>query len=331
MKKEELYPLLFEPYYKEVMWGGSQMAARLNRNVPAGVLIGEAWEICDRPEFSSPAVNGPLAGKTLRELISVYGRELMGSRFEGGEFPLLVKLIDAGKKLSLQVHPDEDACEKIGGSAQPKTEMWYIMAVEEGAEIIAGVAADADREKFFEKMVSGDVTDMLRIYKSSPGDTYFIRAGLVHAIGAGNLLLEVQQNSDTTYRISEWGRLDSNGKPRQLHVEESGKCINFSLGDDILVRSEAPCTEGVRIRPVVGDCPFFKVDEISFCGRWHDSTEDSGSFHLITAVNFPVRVGRDGRFAEVPAGSTCLVPACFGKYTVSADGQKGVTLVRTSL
>ena len=214
--KDELYPLLFEPLYKEVMWGGTQLASKLNRPILSdGPPIGEAWEICDREGFSSSVANGPLAGTTLHELVAGCGKEFVGHRFSGQYFPLLVKLIDAGKRLSLQVHPNEAACAKIGNGAEPKTEMWYIIAAERGAKIIAGLSGKSTRRQFVDNINSSDIEKLLQVFDSYPGDAYFINAGRVHAIGAGNLLLEIQQNSDTTYRISDWGRTDADGKPRK--------------------------------------------------------------------------------------------------------------------
>ncbi len=295
------------------MWGGDLLASRLNRKLPEGKIIGEAWEICDRKEFSSPVLNGPLAGTTLHELIETYGRDLLGTNVEGKCFPLLVKLIDSGKPLSLQVHPDEKACGLIGGTAEPKTEMWYILAAKENAKIFAGLAPEADPETFFDSLNSPDLESFLKVYNSKPGDTFFIRAGLVHAIGAGNLLLEVQQNSDTTYRISDWGRLDSTGKPRELHVKQSKKCIDFS-----------DKTEPLLPRPSITDCPFFRVEALELKDILTPETSGE-SFHLLTAANHPVNV--EGTI--LPAGATCLIPACYGEYTIRTDAP--CTVIQTRI
>ena len=331
LDKDELYPLLFEPAYKEVLWGGHRLAEKFGRPLPVdGPPVGEAWEICDRPEFESPVLNGPLRGVTLRELVSGFGRDFVGHTFQGGRFPILVKLLDAEKRVSLQVHPNEAACRSIGGNAEPKTEMWYILAAEKGAKIIAGLSPKSSRMQFMENLHSPDIENQLQVFDSFPGDAYFISAGRVHAIGAGNLLLEIQQNSDTTYRLSDWGRVGADGKPRELHIEQALKCIDFM--DRTVPRITAPSdwVSHNRKFPLLNRCPFFQVDELLLSTDWHDSTESTASFHLLTAVSAPFKVGRTDKSTDVPIGSTCLLPACFGNYTINPAGEQA-TIIRTTL
>jgi len=330
--KDSLYPLLFEPAYKEVLWGGHRLAEKFARPIPAdGPAVGEAWEICDRAEFESPVINGPLKGVTLHDLVEQLGKDLVGHAFRGGRFPILVKLLDAEKRVSLQVHPGEAACREIGGGAEPKSELWYIIDADQGAKIIAGLSPKTSRMQFTESMHSPDIETQLQVFDSFPGDAYYIAAGRVHAIGAGNLLLEIQQNSDTTYRISDWGRLDANGKPRELHTKQALKCIDFM--DRTVPRITAPSDQVKHNRkfPLLNRCPYFQVDELLLSTDWHDSTESTASFHLLTAVSAPFQVGRPGRTAEVPAGSTCLLPACFGSYTINPSGDGQITIIRTTL
>ena len=219
IETDALYPLVFTPVYKEVMWGGNKLETILNREIPPhSEPVGESWEIVDRDDAVSTVENGPLKGCTLRQLVEYYGKDLVGRSFNGGKFPLLVKLIDAGKRLSLQVHPDEAACSRTPG-IEPKTEMWYIIHADKGAKIIAGLRNDTTKMRFLQNISTQEVESTLQIFDSVPGDAYFIKAGKVHAIGAGNLLLEIQQNSNTTFRISDWGRVDANGKSRELHLD----------------------------------------------------------------------------------------------------------------
>ena len=171
----------------------------------------------------------------------------------------------------------------------------------------------------------------LTVYESRPGDTYFIKAGLVHAIGAGNLLLEVQQNSDTTYRISDWGRVGNDGKPRQLHLEESAKSINLDLMDSPLVPRAADPADGNCKYPVIRDCPFFHVEDLRLAGPWEDSTGAGESFHLITAVNNAVRIEGSGTVTELEPGASCLIPACFGSYRISGPESSISTVIKTTL
>ena len=332
LDKDALYPLLFEPACKQVIWGGHRLAEKYGRTLPAnGAPVGESWEICDRPEFASPVSNGPLKGVTIRELVEKFGRELVGRSFRNGRFPILVKLLDAEKRVSLQVHPSESACARIGGTAEPKTEMWYILDASEGATIIAGINPKSSKMRFMENLDSPDIEAQLQVFDSFPGDAYFIPAGRVHAIGAGNLLLEIQQNSDTTYRLSDWGRVGSDGKSRELHIEEALKCIDFM--DRTVPRITGPSDQARHNRkfPLLKHCPYFQVEELLLTTDWHDSTVSTASFHLLTAVSAPFTVGRSGRTAEVPTGSTCLLPACFGSYTITPAAGGQHTIIRTTL
>ena len=332
MTQNTFYPLLFQPYYKPVMWGGGNLAKVLHRELPADAAepIGEAWELCDREDVQSVVLNGAFSGKTITELVQDYPAELLGSKFKGGRFPLLIKIIDAGQKLSLQVHPDETSCEVIGNGAQPKTEMWYIIHADPGAKIIAGLQPGVETEHFLEQASSAECEKSLVVYDPKPGDAYFIKAGLVHAIGAGNLLLEVQQNSDTTYRISDWGRVGTDGKPRQLHIEESRKSINLALTESPLVpRAEDPADGNCKY-PVIGNCPFFHVEDLRLAGAWDDAS-DGTSFHLITAVDAPVKICGRETVTELSAGTSCLIPACYGAYRIEPVTSTVTTVIKTTL
>ena len=332
----ELYPLKFVPIYQERIWGGTQMTEVLHRNVPSGKEpIGESWELVDRENEQSVVAEGVLRGKTLQELLRHYGRELVGRRAKSiDRFPLLVKLIDAGDRLSLQVHPDEAACAKLGNGAEPKTEMWYIVAARKGAQILAGLQGRATRQQLISRLDSPDVENLLQIYPSQPGDAYFITSGTLHAIGGGNLILEIQQNSDTTYRVSDWGRVDAAGKSRQLHVEQGMQSINFMNRTSPRIAGAVDAAGHNRKFSVVNMCPFFAVDDLRLVSVWNDDTSASGSFHLISAINGPVTVakaGDPGRAAELEAGETVLIPACFGAYTVTPKGAGECAVVRTTL
>ena len=205
------------------------MTEVLKRELPPHTApIGEAWELCDRDGIQSKVSNGPLARFTLSELVQNYRKDLLGSKAVNTErFPLLMKLIDSGEKLSLQVHPDDDACRLIGQGAESKTEMWYILSARPGAKILAGLANQHSKNHIIDLLRSGETDGLMQDYPSQTGDAYFIPAGTLHAIGAGNLILEIQQNSDTTYRISDWGRRGSDGKMRELHLEQGIQSINF--------------------------------------------------------------------------------------------------------
>jgi mannose-6-phosphate isomerase len=330
--KDSLAPLLFEPVYMDKIWGGGMLSSVLGRETPALPLpVGEAWEISDRDEAQSVVSSGPLKGQTLRSLLKTYGKNLAGKKYDGGKFPLLVKIIDAGERLSLQVHPNEAACAALGGGAEPKTEMWYIIAAEKGAKIIAGLKSSATKRQFLDTISSTEVEDCLQIFDSIPGDAYFINAGRIHAIGAGNLLLEIQQSSDTTYRVSDWGRTGPDGKPRELHVDKALKSIDFM--DRTVQRISGVSNEADHNRkyPVINKCPFFQVSDIRIVEEWRDTTYESGSFHIITPINNPVVVGRGDLSIEVPRSRSCLVPACMGPYSVKPSASGETVIIRTNI
>lgn len=329
--EDQLYPLMFQPIYMEIMWGGKLMKKHLKRDIPkTKIPIAEAWEISDRKGAESVIENGPLAGMTIDKLIKKYGKNFLGNSCKPGErFPLLVKLIDSGKRLSLQVHPDEEACTKIKG-AEPKTEMWYIIAAEPSGKIIAGLKPHCTQRKFVDNIESSDIEDCLQTFKSSPGDAYFISSGRVHAIDAGNLLLEIQQNSNTTYRISDWGRVGTDGKSRELHVEQALQCINFADRSSPRITGVSGTTSHNRKFPIINRCPFFHVDDLRLVDNWQDTT-DGSSFHLLTAINGQIKIeGRSGE-TVVDKGRTCVIPANYGKYIIKIRSQKETTVIKTTL
>ncbi len=330
--KNQLYPIIFEPIYMARMWGGKKMAPVLNRQLPESTEpIGESWELVDREGEQSVIANGPLQGMTISQLIETYGRDIISPSYQGKKFPLMVKLIDAGKRLSLQVHPDSDACAEIGEGAEPKTEMWYIISADRTAKIMAGIKQNATKRQIIDTMSGPDVEKYLQVFDSKPGDAYFIPSGKIHAIGSGNLLLEIQQNSDTTYRVSDWGRVDSNGKSRELHVEKALKSIAFTDRTPSRITGVSDNVAHNRKFPIIKHCPFFHVDDLRLVETWRDSTSESGSFHLITPINNPVTVGNEECRTQVPAGSTCFIPATFGVYWISLDTDQETTVVRTTL
>jgi mannose-6-phosphate isomerase len=329
---EKLYPLKFHPIYMERVWGGTMMSECLGRELPpADAPIGESWELVDRDDVKSVVSNGELTGVTLQELVQKFGSSLIGRSGQGDKrFPLMVKLIDAGERLSLQVHPDEKACSEIGGGAEPKTEMWYVIANRQGAEIFAGLSRDASRVQLMEMLDSPNVAELMQTYKSQEGDAYFITSGTLHAIGAGNLILEIQQNSDTTYRVNDWGRLGTDGKPRTLHKEEGMKSINLMNRMSPRVPRAVGKYSFNRKVDIVKMCPHFKVSDLRLCDVWRDDTAME-SFHLVSAVKNRIEVGRDELKTIVVPGETVLVPACFGHYTITPLDEGDATVIKTTL
>jgi mannose-6-phosphate isomerase len=218
--------VVFEPIFKERIWGGHNLATSFGKKLPANKRIGESWEIVDRPEAQSIVREGALAGRSLHDLWVNFREKLFGAVPDAPRFPLLIKLLDAQEKLSLQVHPPPEIAESLGGEA--KTEFWYVFAAEPNAEIFVGLRKSMTRDQFENALHSGTVADCVHAIRMKNGDAMFLPSGRFHAIGAGNLLVEVQQNSDTTYRVFDWNRVDDQGKGRQLHVDQALQCIDFN-------------------------------------------------------------------------------------------------------
>jgi mannose-6-phosphate isomerase len=220
-------PLTFAPLFQERIWGGRKLAELFGKKLPANKRIGESWEVVDRPEAQSVVANGPLKGKTLHELWTQDRQSIFGDVRDAPRFPLLIKLLDAQEKLSLQVHPPEKIAAKLDGEA--KTECWYVAAAERGAEIYVGFKKPITRDEFENALAAGWAAHHVHTVKVKAGDAMFLPAGRFHGIGGGCVLLEIQQNSDTTYRVFDWNRLDpATGRPRQLHLEQALECIDFN-------------------------------------------------------------------------------------------------------
>ena len=330
-----LAPLKFTPVYQERIWGGTLMSELLKRETPAGVKTGEAWEISDRPGAESVVSEGELEGATLSQLVARYGRSLIGSKaLEADRFPLLIKLIDAGERLSLQVHPDEQMCRQFADGSEPKTEMWYVIAARKGARIMAGLSSKATRLQFMELVNSPEIEQLLQCHRSVPGDAYFINAGLLHAIGGGNLLLEIQQNSDTTYRLSDWGRVDSEGKSRELHLEKGLAATDFFNRNTPRIPGVTGNTGFNRKYQLVSKSQYFRVSELRVVTPWRDDTAPDGSFHILTAINGRIAVMKDGEEdlrCELEIGRSCLLPAAFGRYRIEPLDDGETTVLKTTL
>jgi len=301
-----LYPLTFRPVFKERVWGGRNLQRLFRKPLPAGVPVGESWEISDRPGDVSVITNGPLAGRDLRWLMENHERELLGDTpSQKGKFPLLIKILDAQEKLSLQVHPPAAIAGKLGG--EPKTEMWLITNAAPDAKLYVGLKRGVTRRQFEKKIEAGTVAECFHRLPVKTGDTMFLPSGRVHALGAGLVLFEVQQNSDTTYRVFDWNRVGLDGKRRELHVPQSLACIDFHDFEPGLVRSRFAKAGHFKIRPLVSHS-LFHADIF-----WVTSPEpialQQARLRIVGALenqvticdkNFPVKL-RPGEFALIPA------------------------------
>jgi mannose-6-phosphate isomerase len=291
-----LYPLIFEPIFKERIWGGRNLGQLYNKPLPANVPIGESWEITDRPEGESVISNGPLKGKTLHWLVENHSEQLFGKTISGN-FPLLIKILDAQEKLSLQVHPPAKLAPLLGG--EPKTEMWYIAHAEPGAELYVGLKRGVTRAEFEMKIKDGTVAGCFHRVPVKTGDAMFLPSGRVHAIGGGLVIFEVQQNSDTTYRVFDWNRVDKNGKARDLHVKESLTSIDFEDFEPALQPHDAE---------MIVQNDLFRVSKIDLQNG--ATAKFGGELEIIGMLSGTAKVAPALRLT---AGQFCLVPAnCTG-------------------
>lgn len=266
-------PIVFTPIYQERVWGGRELANRLGRTLPGSRPIGEAWEVVDRPEAQSVVAEGPLRGKTLHDLWTDHRAEVFGARHgeSGPRFPLLCKLLDARDRLSVQVHPPAGIARQLDG--EPKTEVWYFLACDPGSRIYAGLSSGTTRTSFEEKLARGEIEECLHVLPTHEGDSIFIPSGRLHAIGEGNLIVEIQQNSDTTYRVFDWNREGLDGKPRELHIEESMLSTDFA--------DFTPPLDHVP-SGIVAECRHFRVEKKILAAP--EDLRPHGDFAIVTLL-----------------------------------------------
>lgn len=313
-----LYPLKFKPRFKERIWGGDTLAARMGKKLPEGKKIGESWELSGVEGDISVVSNGKLKGNNLEELIEVYMGELVGekvfARF-GVEFPLLIKLIDARDVLSIQVHPDDELARERHNS-YGKTEMWYVIDNEPGSFLYVGFKDKVSREQYLDAVAEGALPELLARWEVRPGDAYFIPAGTIHAIGKGLLIAEIQQTSDVTYRVDDWGRVDDNGNPRELHTELAVDAIDFGQPQDLNVTATPIINEPVNI----ADSAYFTTNEIELDGTLERDYASFDSFVIYMCLEGSLKVGYSGGEETLGKGETMLIPAELDSVTLSGKG-----------
>lgn len=300
-------PIFFKPLYMERVWGGRGLEDKLNRSLPAGKVIGESWEIVDRPEAQSIVEGGAYAGMTLRELLSEHSEKVMGPGYDPVKpFPILVKWLDCREKLSLQVHPPAGVAEKLQG--EPKTENWYIAEADEGAELMVGLKAGVSRQAFESALKENQLEPLVHKVTVSPGDSIFVWSGRIHAIGGGNFILEIQQNSDTTYRVYDWGRMGLDGKSRDLHVAESLESIDFNDYEPEPRRDTQP-------GDTLADCNEFRIRKERIGSGKHLSFPDASEPVLLNIVSGSIEI-QGGGTHSFKKGDTLLLPHQ-GKFEVT--------------
>jgi mannose-6-phosphate isomerase len=290
-----LYPLTFQPVFKERIWGGRELERLYGKKLPPGAVIGESWEISDRPGDASVIANGKFAGNDLRWLMENHAAEILGGAQPAadGRFPLLCKILDAREKLSLQVHPPASKAAELKG--EPKTEMWFITDAAPDAGLYVGLKRGVTRAEFEKKISDGSVADCFHHIRVRAGNTMFLPSGRVHAIGDGLVIFEIQQNSDTTYRVFDWNRVGLDGKPRELHVAQSLASIDFNDFEPELVETKFVTVGKIQKQSLVKD-PLFNVE------TW---TLNSGATGLLKPKKLQiVAVTRGG--IEIKSGTTAV-------------------------
>lgn len=314
-----LYPLKFRPIYKQTIWGGNKLRGLLGKTL-APENTGESWELSAVKNNVSVAKNGTLAGKSLDELCQEFGPELLGEKVyaqSGGEFPLLFKFIDAARDLSVQVHPDDELAKQRHGGLG-KTEMWYVLQADPGAKLLSGFQKPASKDEYAELVQSGEIISRLGSYEVKEGDSFFIPAGRVHAIGAGLVVAEVQQTSDITYRIYDYHRTGPDGKERQLHTQEALDAIDFSVLADARTHYTPRANEAVT----AAKCPFFTVNVLELQGQAERDLKAQKSFVVYMCAQGQAELDCGGYTLPLQAGETVLVPAQYAVCTLKADRAK---------
>ena len=314
-----LYPLKFKPLFKERIWGGDRLAHDMNKKLPAGKRIGESWELSAVPGDISVVANGKHTGNNLEELTEVYMGDLVGDHIYnhfGLLFPLLIKLIDAQDDLSIQVHPNDQLARERHNS-YGKTEMWYVLASEPGAALYVGFNKPVTREEYLQHVNDGTLADLLDKVPVKPGDTFFIPAGTIHAIGRGLLIAEIQQTSDITYRVFDWNRVDANGKGRELHTELALDAI------DVEAKHQYNKTRAPRKNEAVNlvNSPYFITNVVEVSGELSRNHEDKDSFVIYMGTEGQLELTWETGTETLSKGETVLVPACLDEVVLKGEGK----------
>ncbi|MBO5086977.1 MAG: class I mannose-6-phosphate isomerase [Paludibacteraceae bacterium] len=303
----KLYPLKFRPILKQKLWGGDKIQNIYRHNEPKLGQVGESWDVSAMEDDDCEVINGWLEGNTLADLVEVYMGDLVGDRvYEqyGAEFPLLLKIIDANRDLSIQVHPNDELAEEEHG-LNGKTEMWYVLDAEDDAHIILGFNRYVSKTEYIERLATGNLEEVLQKYPVRKGDVYFIPAGMVHSIGKGCLIMEVQQASDITYRIYDYNRKDADGNLRELHTELAQKAIDFENWQGRKI-SLQPAQNGI-VNLV--QCPYFQVNEMQIDKPKEYDLAPINSFVLLSCVEGHVTLKWDDDYLTLVDGETVMIPA----------------------
>lgn len=319
----QFYPLLFEPVLKDYIWGGRNLERVFGRNLPPDTNIAESWEIAAHNDGQSTVKNGLLAGKTLAEVHHELGLDLIGKRNQWAQdrdkFPLLIKLLDANRELSVQVHPDDAYALANEGNELGKSEMWYILDAEADAAVIYGVTEGTSAENFAEAIEDGNLEPRLHFLPVKRGDFVDVPAGTLHAILGGILVAEIQQNSNTTYRVYDWNRVGKDGKPRDLHIDKSLDVINFDQVEPPPCSGDIVADDGGVKRKRLVSNRYFTVEEVDLSpGATFSGHCDGETFEIWGTVAGSSQIDSDKHNITLDRITFSLLPAALGQFSVTA-------------
>ncbi len=315
-----MYPLKFNTIFKSVVWGGEKIAPFKGVETDQH-NIGESWELSGVKGNESVVAEGELAGKTVAELAAEYKGELLGQKVyekTGTEFPLLVKFIDARDDLSIQVHPDDKLAAERHNGSKGKTEMWYVVQADEKAHLMSGLTKNITPEEYASKVDDNTVTEVLHDYNVKAGDVFFLPAGRIHSIGSGCFIAEIQQTSDITYRIYDFGRKGLDGKPRELHTELSKAAIDYTVLPDY----KTAYTEKQNEENEIVSCEYFTTSLYDLDKPVTKEVKSLDSFLIVICTEGKGSLtDSEGNTVSLRQGETVLVPACTGSVTFTPEGK----------
>jgi mannose-6-phosphate isomerase len=330
MANPPVYPLTFEPVLRDYIWGGRNLETLFGRALPPGITA-ESWEISGHPSSPTPVDAGPLAGLSLPQVLDLWGKDLVGTRFrwatDRGKFPLLVKLLDANRPLSVQVHPPDEYALAHEKGELGKAEVWYVLHAKPGAELIYGLSQETTPKAFRAALENGTLFDLLHRLPVQAGDTILVPTGTLHALLEGIVVAEIQQNSDTTYRVYDWGRLGAEGKPRPLHVDKALDVIDFSR---VRPQASRPTVVGGRrglVRYEIARCPYFVVERVELEGGGaYRGRCDGTTLEIWGCVAGVAQMRWLGDAVSLSAVRFALLPAALGEFAIQAEAP--ATLLR---
>lgn len=311
-----LYPFLLNPSLHVKVWGGRRLATVMGKTLPTEEPFGEAWEMHD----TATVANGPLAGRALSAVLADYGQELVGPGNNPAEgLPLLAKFLDATDWLSVQLHPNDEQARELEGEPRGKTEAWYVIEAEPGARLVIGLKPGTTPEQMAAAIESTTLEDLLVYADVVPGDVLFVRAGTIHALGPGLLIYEIQQSSDITYRLYDWGRLDLNGKPREMHIEKGKRVANLQSLPEIVHTGHQTGQIVEIVQSPYFTTLLYQLNDAN--GISIALNTERQRFHILTCIDGAAQVDAGETQVDLVKGRTALIPASVGAYTLSGHAR----------